>query len=746
MLENLLPTYNKNKVLLIERGEKCRLFDDNGNSYLDMFAGVAVSNLGHNNKLINISIINQSKQIIHISNYFYSKNEMELSYILASKVKHILPDARIFFCNSGTEANETALKFSILETGNKKNILSFINGFHGRTMGSLSMTHNLNYRNNFSKHLNSNVYFHIFNDLDFEKIILDKNIGIIIIEVIQGEGGVNIASHEFCNKITELQQKYSLTLIIDEVQTGIGRCGTFYAFEKYGLKPDFITTAKALGNGYPIGAVICKKSFNIQYGQHGSTFGGNPLATSVSISVLNQINEDLMDSVKQKGEFLMNELNLLKNEYSFIKDVRGVGLLIGIQFDERIEVASIIEELLFDFKILCISANHNVLRLCPPLIITYEEMDFFIKSITIICKKIKFRSLVELNKSNETLCFIQLDDIENKYKLWNTKMKNIELFYAVKCNPDEEIIKHLAKLGASFDCASQAEIELVLRTNTPLNKIIYANPIKKIASLKYNCMMTFDNIDELHKIKKYQKTAPLLLRIKGNEEYSNCKFNSKFGADLNDVIELLKTAKKLDLNVIGISFHNGSGCQSSIAYEKSIRNCYDVFIASKNIGFNFSIIDIGGGFSSLTNFVSFDKIAITVNNSIEKYFGKNNALRIIAEVGRFMVETSHTHVVQIIGKRNDKLYVSDGLYGSFNNMMFDHQLKLDLHPLNIYKNCKKQETVIFGPTCDSLDNIGNYELPEMNLDDYLIIFNTGAYTLASASEFNGIPLPKKIYI
>ena len=381
---SVLPTYNK-KQIMFKRGYKCRLYDDNEVEYLDMCAGVAVTNLGHSHQNIINVISNQANAMLHCSNYFYNEHEIRCASFLAEKVKWEMPDAKVFFCNSGTEAVESALKFSILRNPNKS-ILAMMGSFHGRTCGSLSCTYNPSYRENFLDHLNAKVFFWDFNKVEgLEEFMIANNIGIVITELVQGEGGVMPITHNFCNALITLHEKMNFSLIIDEVQTGIGRTGSFYCFQQFNLKPNFVTTAKGLGNGIPIGAVICDGNFKISYGQHGSTYGGNPLATRVASVVIHTMDYEFIEGVAEIGNYFLRELKDVESK--FIKDIRGMGLLIGVEI-QLIDVNTIIDSLLRS-KIVCISAGKNTLRLCPPLIINKKEIDYFVDTLQSVLNNIE---------------------------------------------------------------------------------------------------------------------------------------------------------------------------------------------------------------------------------------------------------------------------------------------------------------------------------------------------------------------
>jgi glutamate N-acetyltransferase/amino-acid acetyltransferase len=384
-MSRLLGNYNKKDDLIIKSGNGLILKDTNQNEYLDCYSGVCVMNLGHNPSGWSEMISRVGSESVHISNYFYNPAEIRLSNHLSELVKESIPNAKVFFCNSGTEANEGALKFAILQNNQKQiksNIMAFKGGFHGRSLGSLSCTYNPTYRGPFMDHINK-VHFWEWNKTDdLRNYIIENNINIIINEPIQGEGGVIPMTDKFAKLLDDLHTELKFIWIIDEVQTGMGRCGYLFAHHKYNIKPDYVSLAKALGNGIPIGAVICSENTIIKPGEHGTTFGGNPFATGVAEWTLNKIiNDDLVKRANEMGEYLTNKLRILSNHTSKIIDIRGMGLLIGLQFDQYTSVYDIIDKLKKK-KILCISAGNNTLRICPPLIITENDIDRFVNELT----------------------------------------------------------------------------------------------------------------------------------------------------------------------------------------------------------------------------------------------------------------------------------------------------------------------------------------------------------------------------
>ncbi|WBW74306.1 ornithine decarboxylase Spe1 [Schizosaccharomyces osmophilus] len=343
---------------------------------------------------------------------------------------------------------------------------------------------------------------------------------------------------------------------------------------------------------------------------------------------------------------------------------------------------------------------------------------------------------------------------------WHTKLPRVQPFYAVKCNPDPHVLALLNKFGTGFDCASKGEIEQVLNMGVPSEKIVYANPCKAITYIRYSAakgidLMTFDNADELYKVKQHHPNARLLLRISTDDSGSLCRLSLKFGASLEDTGSLLDLAKSLDLNVVGVSFHVGSGSYDPSAFLDAIRRSRFVFDQGLDRGFKFDLLDIGGGFSSDT----FDSVADLVRPALDTYF--DSSVRIISEPGRFFVAGAFTLAVNVIAKRKladeEKVmyYVNDGVYGSLNCILFDHQ-----HPVarvlkkgsqylyNTHLSTGNHHCSIWGPTCDSLDAIASdARLPyELNVGDWIYFDDAGAYTVAAASCFNGFKTSRIVYL
>lgn len=367
-MSNLFPTYNK-KTINFLNGKGTYLYDDENNKYLDFLSGIAVCNLGHCHPKVVDALKEQVESIWHVSNLFTIKKQEELAKVLVKSYE----DGLVFFCNSGTEANEAAIKLARKHSG-KSHIISFKQSFHGRTFGSMAATGQSKIHEGYGEMLNGFTYVP-FNDLNALQNEINENTGAIILEVIQGEGGVIVGNNDFFEGVQALCKKHELLLIVDEVQTGVGRTGTMFAYEQTPLDPDIITLAKGLGNGFPVGAMLGKnklaKSFSL--GAHGSTFGGNYLAMAAAFETINIINDiQFLNTVKDKGNYLFDKLAEVKKEFPQILEIRGKGLMIGIELN--LPVDQLVEQFLKNGLIVG-TAGANVLRLLPPINLSYEEID-----------------------------------------------------------------------------------------------------------------------------------------------------------------------------------------------------------------------------------------------------------------------------------------------------------------------------------------------------------------------------------
>lgn len=375
----LFPTYNR-WPLKVKEAYGSTIVDDQGKKFLDFVSGIAVCNLGHCHPVVNEAITEQLNKVCHVSNLFQIDIQEEVASILVS---HSSGDA-VFFCNSGTEANEAAIKL-VRKATNKEKIITFSQSFHGRTMGSLSATGQEKIHKGFAPLLQGFHYLP-YNDSDSLLEAVDENVAAIFLEVVQGEGGVHPASDDFIATINYLQEKYHLLVVVDEVQTGVGRTGKAFGYQHYNLSPDIITVAKGLGNGFPVGGLIGKKHLIEAFGpgSHGSTFGGNPLAMAAAKATVKTIfNETFLHEVEEKSNYLFSMLqDHLKNN-SKVKQFRGKGLMVGIECHE--DVTSFISNLR-DNGLLVLNAGPNVLRLLPPLTVAYKEIDQAVEMISLQMK------------------------------------------------------------------------------------------------------------------------------------------------------------------------------------------------------------------------------------------------------------------------------------------------------------------------------------------------------------------------
>ncbi|CAM5202527.1 Acetylornithine aminotransferase OS=Ureibacillus acetophenoni OX=614649 GN=argD PE=3 SV=1 [Ureibacillus acetophenoni] len=363
----LFNNYSRRPISLVE-GKGTIVKDSEGKSYLDFTSGIAVLCLGHSHPSLVKALQEQSEKIWHTSNLFESPGQVKLA---ESLVKDLHLD-HAFFCNSGAEANEAAIKMARKHTG-KHHIITFENSFHGRTFGAMSATGQEKIHKGFGPLVDQFTYLP-FNDVERLENSIDDSIAAIMLEVVQGEGGVNPITDEFAEAIQKICSENDIILIVDEVQTGIGRTGTRFAFEQTALKPDLVSMAKGLGGGFPFAGVLgtSKLYDTFSPGSHGTTYGGNPLGVAVSQAVIDTVFQDaFLDEVKEKGAYLVNKLNEVFSNEPVV--VRGKGLLIGIDFGD-VEVAPFVSKL-EEAGLLVVSAGAHVLRLLPPLTVSYEEID-----------------------------------------------------------------------------------------------------------------------------------------------------------------------------------------------------------------------------------------------------------------------------------------------------------------------------------------------------------------------------------
>lgn len=394
-IEKNLP-YGKHfgpELLVIERGKGSWLFDAAGNKYLDFGAGIAVNALGYGRRDFARTVFRQTKKLIHISNLFANRPALELGRLLVASG----PFAAVHFGNSGTEANEAALKFGRLYALRKKGaghhkILCFSQGFHGRTYGALSATPNPKYQEPF-KPLLPGIVSIPYNDPKALAQTLDESFAAVIVEVIQGEGGLSVMTTEFAQALNSLCQKYDIILIADEVQTGLGRIGEIYASLALGLKPDIITLAKPLAGGLPLSATLFTKKINdlLEFGEHGTTFGGGPVTAALGLLVWKIINSaGFLDEVKKKSSFLDQLLMDLKEKSPLILSLRGKGLLRGLELATTpTKENDLIKQIITAARhrgLLILRSGSNVIRIAPPLTISKKELVQGVKIIAEILK------------------------------------------------------------------------------------------------------------------------------------------------------------------------------------------------------------------------------------------------------------------------------------------------------------------------------------------------------------------------
>ena len=369
-----MNTYSRFDLNLV-RGEGCFVYDQKGNKYLDFVTGIAVNCLGHCHPKLVQAIKEQSETLWHVSNLYHTEEANELS----KKLVDLSGLESVFFCNSGTEAVEAAFKLTKKYAKNKKRtdefeIIAMKNSFHGRTLGALSLTGQPKYQKSFEP-LISGVKYAEFNNIEDVLSKVNENTAGIILELVQGEGGINPATIEFVKEIRKICDEHDILMIIDEVQTGIGRTGTMFAYEHYGILPDIVTLAKALGGGFPIGAMLAKEAVASAFapGDHASTFGGNPLACKIANTILTTFVEDnILGNVTEIESYIRSQVEEMMKKHQSIVKIKGKGLLLG--FEIKGDVLKIISSCI-DKGLLVLRAGENVLRILPPLNVSKKEVD-----------------------------------------------------------------------------------------------------------------------------------------------------------------------------------------------------------------------------------------------------------------------------------------------------------------------------------------------------------------------------------
>ena len=364
----------KRLPVTIVRGQGTRVWDEDGKEYLDFYTGPATVNIGHCHPVLVEALIEQAKTLIHIAGTIYSVPQVKLAQLL---IENSCLD-RLFFCNSGAEANEGAMKLARkwgkLHRNGAYEIICALNAFHGRTLAAITATGTERYKAPFTP-LPAG-YVHVpFNDVEAIKKATTDNTVAVMLEPVQGEGGVNVPDDDYLRLVRRWCDEQGILLILDEVQTGIGRLGTLFAYQLFGVEPDIMTIAKGMGSGVPIGAFLAKEHCAVfEPGDHGSTFGGNPLMTHAAYAVCKYvIDNDIPGQAAAKGRYLERKLRALEDRFPFVTEVRGKGLLWAIQFDqdigEKVDLACLAEGLIAN------NVRPNALRLCPPLTVSEEELD-----------------------------------------------------------------------------------------------------------------------------------------------------------------------------------------------------------------------------------------------------------------------------------------------------------------------------------------------------------------------------------
>lgn len=381
----LLPTYERNAIMFVG-GEGMYLIDDHGNRYLDLLSGIGVNALGYGHPAVVETIEKQSRKLVHISNLYFHEGQAELALRLTERTGL----DRAFFCNSGTEAWEAAMKLARAYATMKRSegqsigtrFLALENSFHGRTMGSVSTTHKAKYREPFQP-LVPGVDFVRFNDVDHLRSSFSSAVCAILIEPVQGEGGIRPVSQEFFAAARELTRSTGALLIADEIQSGLGRTGKWFAYQQFGIQPDVTTVAKPLAGGLPLGAMLSSEEASraIHPGLHGTTFGGGPLACAVAIAVIDTIeHEGLLANIQQTGGYFIDQLHQLATRHESVVDVRGMGLMLAVELNSA-ELAGQVVAKMLERRILINRTSETVLRFLPPFIMGRDHVDLAISAL-----------------------------------------------------------------------------------------------------------------------------------------------------------------------------------------------------------------------------------------------------------------------------------------------------------------------------------------------------------------------------
>jgi len=371
----VLQTYTRVPITLV-KGSGMRVWDEFGNEYLDFFPGWGAGNLGHCHPKVVAALHQQIDEIMHIPNVYYNDRQGELAQLIIENTF----DGQVFFCNSGAEANEGAIKLARKRNPAKKKIITLNNSFHGRTITTVTATGQTEYQQGFDP-LPEGFYYCEVNDQQMLQAMMDNTVAAVMLEPVQGEGGIVPLTAEFLQAARKLCDEHDALLILDEVQTGIGRTGKLFAYQHFGIEPDVLTMAKSLGGGIPIGAFAVKRESCsvLQPGSHGSTFGGNPVACAAAIAVLNAIrDENLLENSTRMGQYFRTKLEGLKTKFDCIREVRGLGLMLGVEL--TIPGKEVVEKCRAR-KLLINCTHKNVLRLMPAINVTKEQIDLAVAII-----------------------------------------------------------------------------------------------------------------------------------------------------------------------------------------------------------------------------------------------------------------------------------------------------------------------------------------------------------------------------
>ncbi|MEH7109275.1 acetylornithine transaminase [Bacillus sp. JJ1764] len=376
----VMSTYGRFPVTLV-KGKGSYVWDDNGTKFLDFTSGIATCNLGHVPDVIKEKVEEQLQNLWHCSNLYHIPNQEQLAAIL---VENSCGD-QVFFCNSGAEANEAGIKLARRYANKVKGtgspiVVTFQQSFHGRTIATLTATGQEKIQQGFSP-LAPGFHYLPYNDTNALDELIELKPAAVLLELVQGEGGVIPANSDWVKKLDLLCKQNDILLMVDEIQTGIGRTGTLFAYEQFGIEPDIISIAKGLGSGFPIGAMIAKEKAakGFEPGSHGSTFGGNPLATAAGLATITyMVESDTLENANTMSEYLDQQLQHLKNTFTFIKEIRGKGLLKGLVVE--LDALNIVQKAIGN-NLLILTAGPNVIRILPPLTVTKEEIDEFTKSL-----------------------------------------------------------------------------------------------------------------------------------------------------------------------------------------------------------------------------------------------------------------------------------------------------------------------------------------------------------------------------